>query len=222
MSKRPIQPRPLTPAADSKELKRGPGRPAGQTETKERIVEVAVETFAERGYASTSMRKIAGAADVTPPAVSHHFRSKEALYARVLEEVALSLELWLFGGEEQGGVERVLGVVESYVSWLDAHPDYARIICFEFVHDPDRMVSEVSFLAPVVKQAVELIDAEQNAGRVAPVDAELLVVDVLSAALHYQHQVPALRLFESADTRDAWRSRVKQGILNRCRRILAP
>ncbi len=159
----------------------------GQTETRERIVEVAVETFAQHGFSSTSMRKIAGAADVTPPAVTHHFRSKEGLYLRVLEEIALSLELWLFDDDATAGAAEALALVDSYFAWLDAHPDYARIVAFELVGTPDFENEDASFLEPILTRARGVFERAAGAGELPPdVDIDMFLLSVLGASLHFQ------------------------------------
>lgn len=54
--------------------------------TAERIRDMAAGSFAERGFAATSMRDIARSVGVTPGAIYNHFDSKEALlYAISLE-----------------------------------------------------------------------------------------------------------------------------------------
>ena len=54
------------------------------TDTKERILDVAEEMFADQGFGATSLRSITGAADVNLAAVHYHFRSKEALLQAVV------------------------------------------------------------------------------------------------------------------------------------------
>ena len=49
--------------------------------------EVALSAFAERGYHGTSLRHVAARADVTVAAVWHHYRTKDALLAVVLDPV---------------------------------------------------------------------------------------------------------------------------------------
>ncbi len=48
-------------------------------ETAERIREVAIELFAEAGFAHTTVRQIAAVSDVSPGLVIHHFGSKDGL-----------------------------------------------------------------------------------------------------------------------------------------------
>ncbi len=66
-------------------------------QTRQRIVERALELFAERGYAETTLRDIAQAADVSIGLAYRYFRCKEelvlALYQQLSEEVGLRLDL---------------------------------------------------------------------------------------------------------------------------------
>ena len=53
-------------------------------ERRERIVDAANRTFAERGYLGASMERIAAAAGVTAPLIYEHFGSKKDLYVELL------------------------------------------------------------------------------------------------------------------------------------------
>lgn len=52
------------------------------------IRDAALELFAERGYASTTVRDIAGTAGVSPALVLHHYGSKDGLREAVDEHVS--------------------------------------------------------------------------------------------------------------------------------------
>lgn len=74
-------PAPAVPAR-----RRGPGRPrAGSEDKRERILNEAVALFGARGYTGTSLADIAHAADISKAGLLHHFSSKDALFAKVLE-----------------------------------------------------------------------------------------------------------------------------------------
>ncbi len=53
--------------------------------TKQKILEVANDLFAKNGYAGTSVRDIATAADVNLAAINYHFKNKDSLYLQVFE-----------------------------------------------------------------------------------------------------------------------------------------
>src|SRR2546423_1916496 len=71
-------------AAFAKPSRRGPGRPAttNSEEPRLRILEMAIEAFAEGGYAGVSTRAVSERAGVTPSTVYHHFPTKRVLYIK--------------------------------------------------------------------------------------------------------------------------------------------
>lgn len=70
---------------------RRPGRPpaaaAPSDEVRARLLRVAQELFAERGYAAVSVRALARAAHVSPAMIAYYFRDKAGLLDAVVDEV---------------------------------------------------------------------------------------------------------------------------------------
>jgi AcrR family transcriptional regulator len=60
-------------------------------ERRDRILQGALEVFAERGYQEASMAAIATAAGITPAVIYDHFASKAALHMTLLESQANKL-----------------------------------------------------------------------------------------------------------------------------------
>ena len=58
-----------------------PGRPAGNSDTRDRILANARVMFARNGIANTSIRAVAAAAGVDSALVHHYFGTKEKLFA---------------------------------------------------------------------------------------------------------------------------------------------
>ena len=61
--------------------RRRPGRPAGNSDTRDRILASARELFARNGIRNTSIRAVAAAAGVDSALVHHYFGTKERLFA---------------------------------------------------------------------------------------------------------------------------------------------
>ncbi len=61
-----------------------PGRPAGNSNTRERILGSARELFARNGISNTSIRSVAAAAGVDSALVHHYFGTKEQLFAAAI------------------------------------------------------------------------------------------------------------------------------------------
>ena len=61
-----------------------PGRPPGNSDTRQRILDNARVLFARNGISNTSIRAIAAAAGVDSALVHHYFGTKEKLFAAVV------------------------------------------------------------------------------------------------------------------------------------------
>jgi AcrR family transcriptional regulator len=62
-----------------------PGRPAGSSDTRQRILDNARALFARNGIGSTSIRAVAAAAGVDSALVHHYFGTKEKLFAAAVQ-----------------------------------------------------------------------------------------------------------------------------------------
>lgn len=62
-----------------------PRRDGRTTDTRERIIEVAIATFIERGYSATTLQEIADRLGLTKAALYYHFSSKDELVRAVMQ-----------------------------------------------------------------------------------------------------------------------------------------
>lgn len=122
------------------------------------IRDAAVRLFAERGYAGTSVRDIAGDAGVDPALVIRHFGSKEGLF---LETMRLEFdELGLDGPIESLGERLIL-------SLLDAD-DHVRGVYLALIR-----ASDAGEISSALREAHEQGFVAPLAARLAGDDAEL-------------------------------------------------
>lgn len=103
---------------------RGRGRPAGAEsgETRARLIAVAREQFAARGFAGASLRSIAREAGVDPSLVSHYFGGRDGLLLATLELPIDPLEriTTVLSGGPGGLGERL---VRMFLTSWDPHRD---------------------------------------------------------------------------------------------------
>ena len=81
-------------AAD--EPRRGPGRRAGESRTREAILEAARRRFGEQGYDGATIRGIAADAGVNPALVHHFYGTKERLFAAAMRLPVVPSEIITF------------------------------------------------------------------------------------------------------------------------------
>ena len=90
--------------------------------TKERIVDVAIELFNERGTAAVSTNHIAEAAGISPGNLYYHFRNKEAIILAAYERALLAYDqVWDRAGVSGPSPETMLNLLEET---FDAQWDY--------------------------------------------------------------------------------------------------
>jgi AcrR family transcriptional regulator len=68
-----------------------------RTDTRDRILSVALRLFADRGYANTSLREIAEELGVTKAALYFHFKTKEEIITGILRDYLSGLDSLLDG-----------------------------------------------------------------------------------------------------------------------------
>ncbi|KAB8185712.1 TetR family transcriptional regulator [Nonomuraea phyllanthi] len=72
-----------------------------RTDTRNRIQQVALELFAERGYEQTTLQEVAERLEITRPALYYHFRTKEEILASVGERLVDSIDELVEWGHAQ-------------------------------------------------------------------------------------------------------------------------
>jgi AcrR family transcriptional regulator len=100
--------------------------------TRRALLRAARRLFTQHGYAGTSRDDIAAAADLTRGALYHHFASKEALFAAVVEELEQEVTDRVATVAMQGGdpgQELRLGCLAFLDACLD--PSVRRIVLLE-------------------------------------------------------------------------------------------
>ncbi len=107
------------------------------------MLEAALHLFAERGFEATSLREIASRAGVTHALIGLHFGSKAQLWQRAVDYLfqRMQSELRPRPGEPDytDGVEGVELFVRRYVAYCARHPEHARLMLMESMHDSERL-----------------------------------------------------------------------------------
>lgn len=95
------------------------GRRSGDSDTRQDILDAAVELFSEKGYEGASVRAIATAAGVDPALVRHYFGDKSTLFVQsiIARTGIIDDVVGQFRGEVSGRGERIartyLGIWEN-------------------------------------------------------------------------------------------------------------
>ncbi len=111
--------------------------------TRQRILEAALDAFADQSFDGASLRNIASVAGVTQPLLNYHFRSKADLWRAVVDELFDRLNVTL-GHHLRSLVDvedRIVvhHMVRRFVEFSAHNPQLHRIITSECRADSSRM-----------------------------------------------------------------------------------
>lgn len=102
----------------------------GKEATRQRIVEAAIEVFAEKGYHDAGVDDIVRRSETSKGAFYFHFPSKEDIFRALVDALAGRITLSVqnaIGGEERG-IDKVDAALSAVFSTLARHQKLAKIL----------------------------------------------------------------------------------------------
>jgi AcrR family transcriptional regulator len=164
------------------ENKPKPGRPIrlpGDVPTEEKIFTAAIDLFAERGYAGTSMREIAREVGVTEGAVYKHYRSKDAILVAIFEHLETEIYRPL-PPPPSPGLSIFRDLLETLPDYLLANPRMVKIsrIMMNEMHS-NRTIRDYlheAFGSRSDSYTESILKAEIDGGRIRSCDPHALTV----------------------------------------------
>src|SRR3954470_18501197 len=152
-----------------------------------RILEAARGEFAQHGY-SARLQDIAERAGLTHPTLLYHFKSKERLYAAVIEQAMLDWADMTSRAVSAApvGFDRVAALVAAAMEFFGTHHDFVVIWRREAIEGGGRLeVAMAEHMRPFLKRAVALLEREVTTGRRRehdPVDLMQLIYGAVSTS----------------------------------------
>lgn len=146
----------------SRPVQRNPDR------TRRRILQSAVRLFARHGFHAVSVDEIVAQAKVNKRMVYHYFGSKDALFEAALSEVYKRIEAIEFHAVERGRTprEKLSRLLESYFEFLDAEPEFTRLLQWENLEKGRHLTKENHLLSknPFLAQFRAIVQDGVSAG----------------------------------------------------------
>lgn len=183
--------------------------------TRDTILVVARQRFAERGFAGTSLNDIAEEVGIRTPSLFHHFPSKLALYRAVLLD---AFDDWFELMDQATGPTRgsaaapvqqsrgwpqVEAVVRTAFRFFVERPDFVRLARWEALEGGTVLVEELAtVLRPLFERGAAFLEGEMDAGRLRRCDARRLVITGYGAVLSYLSDAPLVGSLMGADPLD--------------------
>jgi AcrR family transcriptional regulator len=146
--------------------------------SRERLLEAALEEFADKGFAGARVEAIAGRAGLNKQLISHHFGGKEGLYRAVMES-----RFDRPGGELAGAELELPGGLAALFDRATSDPQWARVLLWEALEGSSSAGDERR--KERYAHRLAWIEAEQAGGNLpADLDPGLLLLSLLGAAVY--------------------------------------
>ena len=191
----------------------------------DRILEAARGEFAQHGYAAR-LQDIAERAGLTHPTLLYHFKSKEKLYAAVIEQAMLDWAAMTSAAVSAApvGFDRVAALVAAGMEFFATHHDFVIIWRREAIEGGGRLeVAMAEHMRPFLERAVAFLEGEVEAGRLRRHDPEELMQLVYGAVSTYFSDAGFRARLSGIDPMTAEsRARFREALTGMLRDALAP
>lgn len=177
--------------------------------TRERMLDVALQTFAELGYDGASTRAIATRAGVNQGLIPYYFGSKEQLWREAVDRAFAQLvegAPGLLEGDDLGPDEaraQTAELIRLFVRFSARRPEFTRMMCEEGKREGPRMHWIVDrHVRPFFETVAARIRGQSGLGGAPAVDPVLYFYILVGAVTHLFHQAPECRRLTGRDPAD--------------------
>lgn len=161
---------------------------AAPAPSRARILAVAREEFASRGFNAARLQDIAERAGLTHPTLLYHFGSKEGLYSAVIGEAVDDWAATTHRVRSTGlhGFDQVEALIVAGLEFFAGHLDFVVIVRREAIEGAGRLEEAIAaHMRPFLDDAVAFLKREVEAGRLRPHDPIELMQLCYGAMLTY-------------------------------------
>lgn len=164
-------------------------------ETRERILDAALVSFADRGYEATSLDALAAGLGVRKQTILYHFGTKDALLEAVIDASAADLSDALERALAKAGpgFQRVEALVKTTFRLAARRPELLGLLREVSRLGPPATTRLMDALDPLIERARAFLEAEMDAGNMRRQDPRLLLLSSYSTVIGVATEVEVLR-----------------------------
>lgn len=158
-----------------------------QTEnTEAEILNAAKKIFQQKGMDGTRMQEIADKAKINKALLHYYYRSKQLLFEAVFKNAfgLLAPQLNKVLNDNTDLFEKITKFTESYISFVIKHPYLPNFVIQELNKNPEfiqKLRGEKQFPS-IDTFRIQVAEAIQQ-GRIRPIEAEQLLINIISLNL---------------------------------------
>jgi TetR/AcrR family transcriptional regulator len=152
-----------------------------------RILRAAERVFAERGFGAASTAAIARSAGLPKANLHYYFRTKQALYRRVLDNI---IARWVETSDpieaDADPKQALAAYIAGKIEYSRLRPDASKVFANEILHGAPSIAGRLhGDLKTWLEAKCRVIEGWAAAGKMAPVDAKHLFFVIWAATQTY-------------------------------------
>lgn len=152
--------------------------------TEEKILEAAEKVFHDKGFYGARMREIAEKAGINKGLLHYYFKTKHKLFEAIFN-VAKNRMISKIQGileKDMPLQEKVEQIVDGYLDMLIKHPNLPQFVLNELNSNPDQFVGKHfnHSIKDTFSRLQDAIEQEVRAGKIQPIDARQLIMNLMS------------------------------------------
>lgn len=158
-----------------------------QARNEDKILDAALEVFADYGFKGATIDQIASRAGMSKPNLLYYFRRKRDLYVAVLER---TLDMWLepLGAIRADGdpAEEIRAYINRKLAFSKERPTASRLFANEIIQGAPLLKPLLQGgLRDIVDEKAAVIRGWAKAGKIADVDPYHLIFVIWAVTQHY-------------------------------------
>lgn len=147
--------------------------------TQQKLLNAAIEAFAENGFKGTSTRDIAERAGVHHPLITYHFKNKDQLWRAAADYIfnafSASLAKSLEDHSDLSPKSQMAALIRVYVSYAKEHPALHKVMVQEASYPNPRLDWLIEqHLKPLFDFTIEMLGKLQHMGVAVPGNTAVL------------------------------------------------
>lgn len=175
--------------------------------TEASILEAAEKEFMDKGFDGARTTSIAAAAGVTHAMLHYYFRTKQALFERIVEDKFNLLAKSMIDAFRPNGDEDIMQVVadavERHFDFVTANPQLPFFVMNELAHNEDNVSvfrHKISRLIKLIRNSFQSkLDRAIEQGEICEVDFMTLFSDIVSLNAFSIAAMPLLQPLTEVD-----------------------
>ena len=170
--------------------------------TEEQILKAAQKIFQSKGMDGARMQEIADKANINKAMLHYYYRSKRLLFEAVFKKAfsLLAPQLNAILNDDSSLEDKIKKFTHNYISFIIKHPYLPNFIIQELNRNPkfiEKIKKNVAF--PNIDKFKLQVKNEVKTGKIVPINAEQLFINILSLNIFPFVASPLIKAFINVD-----------------------